>query len=205
MQKQNGSSYNFYTCHDFAPQNLRVAPVRGWRPRQSPCSPNGRAGSESCMVKETINQLYSNTAHSLQLIKLVKWPTKIFLSLPRKFGIFLETIFFWVIGLFECFVLCIITKFLICNATSLVKQMCQRFQECSLWYRGYSCYRLSAILKVKLKSFHYFVWMALTTCLLTMCAGWGKYPSESEWKPGRVRIVLQTPFLLVPLENTDSL
>ena len=37
---------------------------------------------------------------------------------------------------------------------------------------GYSCYRLSAILKVKLKSFHHFLSMALTTCVINvMCAG----------------------------------
>ncbi len=27
-----------------------------------------------------------------------------------------------------------------------------------------------------------------------MCAGWGKYPNESEWKLGRVRIMLQIHF-----------
>ena len=37
-----------------------------------------------------------------------------------------------------------------------------------------------------------------------MCAGWGKYPNESEWKLGPVRIMLQTPLLLVPLENMDN-
>ena len=36
---------NFYTCHDFVPPNLEVAILRGWRPRQSHSSPNGRAGS----------------------------------------------------------------------------------------------------------------------------------------------------------------
>ncbi len=70
----------------------------------------------------------------------------------------------------------------------------------------FSCYQLSAILKERLKSFQHFLWMALITCLISlMCAGWGKNPNESEWKLGRVRIMLQTPLLLVPLENTDNL
>ncbi len=40
-----------------------------------------------------------------------------------------------------------------------------------------------------------------------MCDGWGKYPNESEVlkKLGRVRIMLQSPLLLVPLENTNNL
>ncbi len=38
-----------------------------------------------------------------------------------------------------------------------------------------------------------------------MCAGLGKYPNESEWKLARVRIMLQVPLLLVPLETTDNL
>ncbi len=81
------------------------------------------------------------------------------------------------------------------------KMYCMKYH-----YRGYSCYRLSTILKVKLKSFHHFLWMALTTCLINfMRAGWGKYPNESEWKLGWVRITLQTPLLLVSLENTDNL
>ena len=33
----------------------------------------------------------------------------------------------------------------------------------------------------------------------------GKYPNESELKLGRVRIMLQTLLLLVPLENMDNL
>ncbi len=33
---KNGWSYNFYTCHDFAPPHLGVAILRGWRPRQAP-------------------------------------------------------------------------------------------------------------------------------------------------------------------------
>ena len=48
--------------------------------------------------------------------------------------------------------------------------------------------------------------MALKTCRVRlMCAGRGQYPNESEWKLGRVRILLQTPWLLVPLENMDNL
>ncbi len=35
---------------------------------------------------------------------------------------------------------------------------------CLSFFRGYSCYRLSAILKGKLKSFQHFLWMALLTC-----------------------------------------
>ena len=38
-----------------------------------------------------------------------------------------------------------------------------------------------------------------------MCAGCYEYPDESEWKLGRVQIMLQTPLVLVPLENTDNL
>ncbi len=54
--------------------------------------------------------------------------------------------------------------------------------------------------------FQHFLWMTLTTCLISlMCAGWGKYPNESDWKLGRVRIMLQRPLLLVPLENTNNL
>ena len=44
--------------------------------------------------------------------------------------------------------------------------------------------------------------MALKTCpICLMCAGRGQYPNEREWKLGRVRIMLQTLLLLVPLEN----
>ena len=57
----------------------------------------------------------------------------------------------------------------------------------------------------KNKSLH-FLWMALTTCVISsVCAGWGKYSNESEWKLERVRIMLQTPLLLVPLENVNNL
>ncbi len=38
-----------------------------------------------------------------------------------------------------------------------------------------------------------------------MCVVGVKYPNESEWKLGRVRIMLQTPLLLVPLESTNSI
>ncbi len=59
---------------------------------------------------------------------------------------------------------------------------------------GYSCNRLSPILKGKRKSFQHYLWMVLTTCVVSLiCARWGsKYPSESEWKRGWVRIMLQT-------------
>ena len=44
--------------------------------------------------------------------------------------------------------------------------------------------------------------MSLTTFLISlMCAGWGKYPNESEWNLGRVQIMLQTPLLLVRLKT----
>ncbi len=36
-------------------------------------------------------------------------------------------------------------------------------------------------------------------------ARWGKYVNETEWKLGRVRIMLQTRLLSVPLENTNNL
>ena len=74
-------------------------------------------------------------------------------------------------------------------------------------YRSYSCFQSSAILKGKVKSFQHFLWTAVTTCLISlMCGGWwlnvwGKYPNESEWKLGRVQIILKH-LLFVPLENT---
>ncbi len=75
-----------------------------------------------------------------------------------------------------------------------------------IFNKGYSCYWLSAILKGMLKSFQHFLWMALTTCLISlMCALWSKCPNGSEWKLGQVRIILPTPLLLVPLENTNNL
>ncbi len=71
-------------------------------------------------------------------------------------------------------------------------------RRCISLNRCYSCYCLFAILKGNLKSFQHCLWMALTTYLISlMCAGWGKYPNESEWKLGRVRII--------PLENTKNL
>ncbi len=77
-------------------------------------------------------------------------------------------------------------------------------------YRGYTCYRLYTILKGKLKSFQHFLWMALTTCLISlMCAGWGKYPGVNTqmkwkwWKLGGWRIMLQTPLLSILFENTQ--
>ena len=62
----------------------------------------------------------------------------------------------------------------------------------------FCCWLLSPILKGKIKSFQHFLWTALTTCfisLMSISAGWGKYPNGSEWKLRRVRIILQTPSL----------
>ncbi len=72
---------------------------------------------------------------------------------------------------------------------------------CQTVYRCYSCYRLSAILG-EAKVFSQLLRMTLTTCPLSlMCVGWGKYPNEIVWKLGWVRIMLQTPLLLVSLET----
>ena len=62
--------------------------------------------------------------------------------------------------------------------------------ELMLLNRGYSCYRLNGLDNLSRK--------------FIVCSSWGKYPNESKWKLGRVRIMKNTPLLLVPLDNTNN-
>ncbi len=81
------------------------------------------------------------------------------------------------------------------HGDALIKYLCAN--------RGYSCYRLSATLKGKIKSSKLSV-LALTTCLNKFNVCWlTKYPNESECINRTVRTMLQTPLLLVSLENTN--
>ncbi len=75
----------------------------------------------------------------------------------------------WMLVLF-CFVL------FVCWGVCFVYIHLYHWRLCSCLC--YSCYRLSFMLKGKLKSFqHFLTWMALTTCLnlSLMCTRWGKY------------------------------